>query len=711
MSDTTPHPRRWWILAVWVAFLVAAFGPVQSLTDNLSQGGFEVPGSQSDQVKRDIDRYFTDQFEFTDLLVMDSPALAADDPVFRRTFGRIKAAIEGAPGVEAVVDPYAHPERFISSDGHTLTATVGLSDNQDQALEHADDVDAAMRRANRSSGIQAILTGDAPFYRAFSQTTTHDLNRAERIAFPLALVILVIAFGSLVAAGLPLLMAIFGLLVSFGIISLIASFTTVSIFAENTASMLGIGVGIDYSLFILSRFRQRLKAGRDRQEAVAEAMASSGKAVFVSGLTVVIALAGTQLVNMAAFKSMGFSAMVAVGLAVIGALTLLPALLSLLGPRLNKLRVRKDRDVSTGIWHRWSGFIMRRPWPALIVALTILALLAWPARHLRLGSSGPDILPADSGPRVAQRLIARSFGQGQVSPVQVVITDPRGVTGPAFDDIFLLARAIEQDPEVTRVDSIATLVPGQSLQQAAAFVRNPISSTAVRPMIGDDGRKTLLTVVTRHGSLTPAVERFVKRLRSWLPGQVQSPAQAAVGGDPGLNVDINNEMTGKLFPVVAIVLVLSFFILLLFFRSVLLPLKAIFMNTASVLAAYGLMVFVFQEGHAQGLLDFRSVGFIDSFMPLFQFSILFGLSMDYEVFLLARMREEYLRTGDNTEAVSWGLEHTGGIITSAAAIMVVVFGAFAFTTLLPIKELGFGLATAVLLDATLVRIVLVPATV
>jgi RND superfamily putative drug exporter len=327
-----------------------------------------------------------------------------------------------------------------------------------------------------------------------------------------------------------------------------------------------------------------------------------------------------------------------------------------------------------------------------------------------LGSSGPDILPADSGPRVAQRLIAQSFGQGQVSPVQVVITDPRGVTGPGFPALFRLAHTIARDPEVTRVDSIATLVPGQSGEQAAAFVRNPISSAAVKPMIADDGRKTLLTVITRHGSLTPAVENFVKRLRGSLPSRVPGPATAAVGGDPGLNVDINNEMTGKLFPVVAIVLVLSFFILLLFFRSVLLPMKAIFMNTASVLAAYGLMVFVFQEGHAESLLDFRSVGFIDSFMPLFQFSILFGLSMDYEVFLLARIREEYLRTGDNTEAVNWGLEHTGGIITSAAAIMVVVFGAFAFTTLLPIKELGFGLATAVLLDATLVRVVLVPAT-
>jgi putative drug exporter of the RND superfamily len=257
--------------------------------------------------------------------------------------------------------------------------------------------------------------------------------------------------------------------------------------------------------------------------------------------------------------------------------------------------------------------------------------------------------------------------------------------------------------------SVAALVPEATLEQAKAFVNSPLSSEVVEPLVAREGTRTLLSVVTRHGAQSEASDAFVQRLREELPRVLPPGVTADVGGSPGLNVDINTEMQSRIPPVVTLVLVLSFVLLLLFFRSLLLPLKAILMNAASVLAAYGLLVFVFQDGHFEGLLGFESPGHIESFIPLFLFCILFGLSMDYEVFLLARIREEYLRTGDNTEAVGWGLEHTGRIITSAAAVMVTVFGAFAFASLIPIKTMGFGLAVAVLLDATLIRVVLVPA--
>jgi RND superfamily putative drug exporter len=696
---------------VWIIALFAAFPAVKALNDNLSQGGFEVPGSQSDQVKRDIETVFAkNQSQFNDLLVMHSDTLAADDPAFREAFHRVAAGLRKGPGVKRVVDPYLHPEQFVSPDGHTLTARVGLSDNQNEALRHADDLDAVVEQASRGTGIQTLLTGAAPFYKAFSDTTTHDLSSAERIAFPVTLVILIIAFGSLIAAGVPLLMAIFGLLISFGIISLIAQHATVSVFTENTMSMLGLGVGIDYSLFIVSRFRERLAAGRSVPDAIAESTASSGKAVFVSALTVVLALSGTQLVRIAAFSSMGYGAMIAVGLAGIGALTLLPALLGMIGTRINKLRIRKQRTAESGWWHRWATLIMRRPWPAIVAGFGVLALLAMPALHLKLGSSGPNILPFDAGPRVAARVTAQAFGEGQVAPVQIVVTDPRGVTGPGFADLFRWTQLAAQDPEVRRVDSIASLVPGQTEQQAAAFLISPLSQNLAAPLIAANGTKTLVAVISNHGAQDPHTDELVTRLRALAARTLALPMTAWVGGDPGLNHDLNAELQNKLIPVVGLVLLLSFFVLMLFFRSILLPLKAIIMNTASVVAAYGLMVFVFQDGHFQEALSFHSVGFIDSFMPLFQFSILFGLSMDYEVFLLARVREEYLKTHDNTEAVAWGLEHTGSIITSAAAIMVTVFGAFALGRLLPIKELGFGLAAAVLIDATLIRVMLVPAT-
>jgi RND superfamily putative drug exporter len=705
------YRRRRWVLAVWVVALVAMMPFVKTLSDNLSQGGFEVPGSQSDLVKHDVETVFAEnQSQFNDLLVMRSATLIAKDQAFKDAVKREIAVLKNAPGIAGskIVDPYALPARFISKDGHTVTVTVPLADNQDQALKHDPAVEAAVAKAAKGTGIQTLITGDAPFYKAFSDTTTHDLTHAETIAFPITLIILIFAFGSLIAAGIPLVMAIFGLLIAFGIVSIIAGHATVSVFTENTMSMLGLGVGIDYSLFIVSRFRERLRAQRPVDVAIAESIATSGKAVFVSALTVVLALSGTQLVRIAAFSSMGYGAMIAVAIAGVAALTLLPAILGMIGVRVNKLRIRKERQAETGWWHRWAMFIMRHPWPPLLAGLAVLLVLAAPALNLKLGSSGPNILPADAGPRVAANITAEAFGEGQVAPVQVVVTDPRGVTSDGLGGVYDYVKLIEQDPEVVRVDSIVQ--PGQTEAQARAFVNSILGQSQVAPFIAANGTKTLIDVVGRHGAQATQTDDLVRRLRQDALVALKAPETANVGGSPGLNTDLNHELQVKLIPVVLLVLVLSFFVLLLFFRSVLIPLKALLMNLASVIAAYGLMVFVFEEGHLEGLLSFHHVGYIDSFMPLFQFSILFGLSMDYEVFLLARIREEYLKTGDNTEAVAWGLEHTGSLITSAALIMVTVFGAFAFGRLLPIKELGFGLAAAVLIDATIIRVMIVPAT-
>ena len=703
------YRRRWWVLVVWIAAVVAVGPQLGRMQDRLSQGGFELPGSQSDEVRIAIEEEFQEQFEFTDLLVFQSDSLTARDPEFRAVAEKVMAAVSKAPGVGAVSNPYDAPERSISRDGHIAISNVGLTDDQDEALKHNDELERAVEGASRDTQVDALLTGAAPFYSAFSETTTHDLEKAERVALPISLLILVLAFGSLVAAGMPLLLALLSLALSFGLISILAANTTVSIFTQNIASMIGIGVGIDYSLFTLSRFREELRAGRGVEEAVAQSIATAGKAVFVSALTVVVALSGTTLVNLAAFRSMGFGAMIAVAVAGAAALTLLPALLGFLGPRVDKLRVRRrERDVSAGMWHRWAGLMMRRPWTALILSLAFILLLAAPALDIRLGSSGPSILPPDAEPRVALDYIADAFGEGQVGPVQVVVRHTRSVMEDGFGDIHALAARIARDPEVVRVDSIATMMPGASIEQARAVAQSPAARQFVAPRVARSGNSTLMTVVTRHGSQSDEASEFVRRLRERLPGWLPEGATAAVGGDPGLNEDINQEVRDKLPLVVALVLALSYVVLLLFLRSLLLPLKAILMNMASVLAAYGLLVFVFQDGHGEELLDFVAPGHIESFLPLFLFCILFGLSMDYEVFLLARIREEYLRTGDNAEAVGWGLEHTARIITSAAAVMVTVFGAFAFASLVPIKAMGFGLAVAVLLDATVIRVALVP---
>ena len=705
------HRRRWIIIAIWVAVLLAAGPMLGKLSSRLSQGGFAVPGSQSDAVQKAIEKDFPQQTTFSDTLVLHSTTLTANDPVFKGVVARTVATLAKQPGVRSVLNPYIAPDRFISKDGHTAVAIAGLSDTQNQALQHAPLIDKAVKAAAGKTPVDVYLTGSAPFYKQFQETTTSDLSRAERIAFPITLVILIVAFGSIVAAGVPLILALLGLAISLGIVSIIAATTTVSIFTENIMSMIGIGVGIDYSLFILTRFRNELKRSNDVPDALGNAMATSGKAVLVSALTVFVALSGTLLVNIAAFRSMGLGAMIVVLLAGVGALTLLPAILGALGPRINKWSVhRKTADSSSGLWHRWAMTMMRRSWIALAASLAVLVVLALPARGLRLGSSGPSILPAGSEVRVATNLVGEAFGQGQIAPVRIVLDDPRGVLKAGFSTVFTLSHEIAKDPEVTRVDSIATLdLRAQTLARAQGVAALPQVRNFVAALTTADGKRTLIQINTKHEPQSDEVGDFVKRLRASVPAQLPKGVTANIGGDPGLNVDLNHELGSKMPIIVGLVMLLSYIVLLFFFRSILLPLKAILMNTASVLATYGVITFIFQEGHMRGLLGFQTPGHIESFLPLFLFCILFGLSMDYEVFLLARVREEYLRTGDNTEAVGWGLEHTAGIITSAAAIMVTVFGAFAFASLVPIKTMGLGLAVAVFLDATIVRVVLVPA--
>jgi RND superfamily putative drug exporter len=696
------------VIAAWV-IAMGALGPqLGEMQDRMSNGGFEVPGSQSDQVKNIIEDDFSGQYNLSDLLVMHSDSLGAADPEFRAIFENIKKELSDAPGVAAVSDPYLAPEQSISPDGSTLTARVGLSDDQDQALAHANALDERVARASDGSGVTALLTGAAPFYRTFSETTTHDLERAEKIAFPITLLILLLAFGSLIAAGMPLIMAVLALAVSFGLISIMAANFTVSLFTQNIASMIGLGVGIDYSLFMLTRFRERLRTGTTVEQAVCEAMATSGKAVFVSALTVAVSLSGTLLVNLQAFRSMGLGAMIAVAIAGAAALTLLPALLSVVGAKVDSLRIGRKRDKGNALWHRWSVTVMRRPWVALGVAVLILAAIAAPAIDLNVGSSGVAILPKDSTVRRAAELTAAAFGEGQIAPVQIVVKHPGGVLDEGFPEVYAIAQRIATFDEVARVDSVATLVPGAEESLALATANSPEAEPFVQSIIADEGRVTLLSAVTHHGAQSEEADRLVRELRADLPG-VASGATVIVGGDPALDEDINNELSGKLPYIIGLVLLLSFLILLVFLRSLLLPVKAVLLNLGSVLAAYGMLVLVFQKGIGENLLGFEAQGHIDPFLPVFMFCILFGLSMDYEVFMLSRIREEYARTHDNTEAVGWGLEHTAGIITSAAAIMVTVFGGFAAATLIPIKAMGFGLAVAVFLDATLIRAVLVPA--
>ncbi len=679
---------RWWVIGAWVVALAAGLPSLGRIADNMTAGGFEVPGSDSVAVAQSMRTELAGEFERTDVLVLHSDSLTAGTAGFTAAVVAARTALLAAPGVAAVADPAAGGGS-VSDDGRTVVLDVGIDEPQDLAYAHAPALQLAVDTAVAGSPVVGSLAGDAPFYAAFQQTGSDDLAFAEMVVAPISVLILVIALGALVAALVPLLMAAIALGVALALVSVLAEHVTVNLFTQNIATMIGLGVGIDYCLFVLRPFRDALRRGSSRPDAVSVALAGSARGVLISGTTVVLALSGTLLVDVPAYRSMGLGAMIAVTVAATAAVTLLPALLGVLGPRVEFGRVRRPGPAAGGGWlQRAIGISVRRPALSAAAALLFLGVLAIPALRLQLGTSGPAMLPADAAPRVAAEQLAQGFGAGMPSPVKILlrnapavsVADPVGARPPAEAVVTAVSEAVLAAPEVVR------LAP---------------------PQVGRE--VVLLTAVTRAGPQDPAVLALVESLRATLPSVAGTGTEVLIGGEPAQNLDLNDQVGGSVPLVVAVVLLLSLLLLLLAFRSIAIAVKAVLTTLLSVLGVYGVLVLVFQDGIGAGLLSVQAPGFVEVFLPLFLFCILFGLSMDYEVFLLTEVRREFLRGASCVDATRTALRDTAGVITTAAAIMICVFGAFAFTSLTPIQAIGFGLAVAVLLDATVVRLVLVPA--
>jgi putative drug exporter of the RND superfamily len=714
--------RRWYVIAAWAVLLVVMGTFASGLQDRLGSGGFEVPGSQSLAVQHDLERRFANQFPTTALVTVHDEARTVDDPAYRSVVEDIAARVRVVPnvgGVESFITTGS--PAFVSPDRHTTYLVVGLSGSQNTQLDTAPKVAEAARR-DLPAGVEVQTGGSAAFFNRVNEISRHDLEQAERVSFPITLGVLLLAFTSLVAAGLPVMLALVSLGVTLGALYFLAGVTDMNVYVTNTASIVGIGVGIDYALFVVTRFREELRRGRSVAEAVPVTLATSGRAVALSGATVIVALAGMFLVDIQAFRSMAIGSMSVVAVAVLAAITLLPAVLSLVGRGVDRLRIPVLRPRATageGFWHRWAVGIMRRPWAFIAVALALLVTLAVPFTAIRLGQPGAAILPADESPRLATERLAAEFGAGVTGPMEIVVDTPGGAgTRANLERVERLTRALRADPAVAGVQSLTAVLPDAGLDSYARLYARGLDGVdpALAPAVaglanwsrGADLAR--ITVVTRDAPQSQAAQDLVDRVRDRYVPAAGLAGQARVGGTTALNLDLAREISGQLPVVVLTVLALSFVLLAMAFRSLLLPLQAIVMNLLSVGAAYGLVVAVFQWGWGERLLGFTSEGHIEVFVPLFLFSILFGLSMDYEVFLLSRIREEYLRSGDNQLAVARGLESTARTITSAALVMVTVFGAFAAGRLVPFKEMGLGLAAAVLIDATLVRTILVPAT-
>ncbi|HEX2085761.1 MAG TPA: MMPL family transporter [Solirubrobacteraceae bacterium] len=664
--DRVLRRHRLVVLALWVVAFAAALPFAAKQSDHLTGGGFGVPGSQSKAVEDRLGRDFPGS-DRANLAAVLRPAQAASADDVRAALRRLDRAAEEVPDVALAERAEAQAARAAQArpDRPVVVPLAAAVPDRD-AADVARDLREELRVGEVQGGVATHLVGQGALWAALQETAKEDVELAERRGFPIVAVVLLAVFGSLAAAVLPLALGAGAVIVTGALIYFLSLATEMSVFVTNMASMIGIGVAVDYSLFVLARYREEVRAGRPPDEARGVALATSGLAVVFSGLTVIASLAGLFLVNTTALRSMAIGAIVVVSMSMLAAATLLPVLISLLGRRawapsgfVGKLlalrRVRRNRDPHETFWGRWTAAVTRRP--VVAVAGSAIALLALAAPALDLGTENGALRQLDEGheTRTGFEAAAQVTGRGDGTPVKVVVEGRGGA------DVAALRERIARDPAVQAVG---------------------------RPIPAQRGDAALLLVRLDADGESPRAIAAVKRLRE-VAGE-----GVAVGGTTATLADFDDLVSGSLWKIVLFVLGLSYLVLLVLLRSAVLPLKAVAMNVLSVGAAYGVLALVF--------------GDVDTIVPPLVLAVVFGLSMDYEVFLLTRIRERWLATGDTRRAIAEGLATSAKTITSAALIMVAVFLVFVGTGLPSIQQLGLGCAVAIALDATLVRLVLVP---
>lgn len=708
--------RRWWIVAAWALVLLAAVPLATRTSDALRSGGFIREDLESARAKRLL-RQEIGVPEAAVAVVFHSPTLRAGEPAFEAAARRAVAGIADVPHVTGLVS-HAVATRQVSADGHTAYDIVTLDLPADDSPLALPGIRAALVDVPE---LEVGLAGGPAFYGDVQEVSEADLRRSELISLPLAALALLFVFGSVVSAALPLAVGGAAVVTALGGIFLVASATPMSIFVLNLATLLGLGLGVDYSLLMTSRFREEMAVRAWRAEAVEEAVgataASAGRAVFFSGLTVLLGLLGLVLFEFMILRSVGIAGAVVVGLAVLAALTLLPALLAIAGTRLDALRVRRVRagEAEDGPWARLANRVMDHPIRVLVPTLGLLLLLGVPFLHVRFNAPDSTILPDGVPSRQAFDRLTAAFGPGPFAPIVLAVRTAGPATSPDnVARLYTYSRRLASDPRVTRVDSLVDIDPRLTLPQYQLLYSSPsgppdrvVAATLAATTRGD---LTAFTITTPYGPNEEPGRELVVDLRAG-DGTLAPPAglEVLVGGGAADVEDVVAGIAADFPRTAAFILVSTYLVLFLLLRSVLLPLKALVMNTLSIAASFGALVWIFQDGNLSAILGTRPLGFVETTQPVILFCVLFGLSMDYEVFLLTRMRETWDRTRDNRAAVAHGLERSGRIVTSAALIVVVVAGSFTFADIVLIKALGLGIAVAVALDATVVRALLVPA--
>ncbi|MEA2556920.1 MAG: putative drug exporter of the superfamily [Actinomycetota bacterium] len=728
------HP--WRTIGIWALILVAGMASLSTLLSPALTTRFDFTNSPEAKHAKEI----LDQRGLTQDIVTETFVVAADhngaaqEPVFTQTVNDLLAGlaelepkiIKTAPAsYPAPADASGDPRTaalgpFVSPDGKAVLFNAIYTGDVDQATKNFDAITALQSKVS-GDGINTYLLGQVSSSADFKRISEEDIKVGESIGIVAAIIVLIVVFGAVVAGITPIVMGLIAIAVTLGIVGLFGQIWSFSFFTPNLITMMGLAVGIDYSLFIVSRYREERHRGREKLEAIAAAGATASRAVFFSGLTVVLALAGMLLVPTTIFRSLAGGAIIVVLVSVAASMTMLPAILSLLGDKINAGRILgKNRGTEHGppggFWDRATRTVMGRPVAWLVLGALFMLILSVPywfqshpndsGRGIITGQSGLSTLPDSAQTKQAYDIILKEFPKaGSQANVNIVIQADHVGTAAASGG------AAQLDPAfASAVQSFESSISG-----------DPTLGEPLPPQVSQDG-SVALVVVPLAGQATDASSEIAVKtiadLRSIdIPKAFASTgATVLVGGDAANTKDFFDVSANYTPLIILVVLALSFILLTVVFRSLVVPAKAIVMNLLSVGAAYGLIVLIFQKGGPgfaatiAGWLGFQQVDAIEAWLPLFLFSILFGLSMDYHVFLLTRIREEYDKTHNNAEAVAYGLRTTGGIITGAAVIMVAVFAGFSAGRLVPLQEMGFGLAVAVFMDATIVRSILVPST-
>ncbi len=678
------HP--WLTLGIWLLVIVGSIGAASQMKFS---PGFDVRGSDSAKADDILENKVLGKSPATETVVIQSDSKTVDDAEYQAFVNALVTEVRGLDDTVASVTSYYElgDESLVSQDRRTTILPVALTSTVVDAPKEVVPLLDTLKE-NSNSGFTVLTAGDGSIWHDQQEQYQKDMEAGESIGVPVALIILVIVFGAVVAAGVPIILALLGILVSVGVTAILSRMMGIDSVTINMISMIGLAVGIDYTLFIVERFREERLKGLYKVDAVVAAGNTASRAVLFSGITVIIALAGLVIVPTAIMSSMAIGAITVVIAAVAVALTLLPALLSLLGDRINWLTIpgrkhKLETSDDAGFFGKTTKAVMAHPWISAGLSITLLVAMAVPYFTINIGSTGLSSAPQGLDSVKAFNILDKEFSAGRIDPVDVVI-DGNADSADVSLAVARLRQEIADDPSFAEMGTL---------------------------QLSKSGDAGYVEIYLNGDSTSPEAMDALRRLRSdYVPAAFTNVStNVYAGGGTAGAVDYVDTMNSYLPIVIGFVLTLSFILLLMVFRSIIIPLKAIVMNLLSVGAAYGLVVLVFQHGVGAGLLGFQQSDQIEAWLPVFLFAVLFGLSMDYHVFLLSRIQETFLRTGDNTYAVSHGLRSTAHIITGAAAIMMVVFAGFAMGDMVPLQQMGFGLAAAVFLDATVVRTVLVPA--